>query len=345
MQATLHPFQLPLTAPLRLGAHTYHARSGVLLRLEHDGLVGWGEAAPLPGFSPDTLEEAHAALEGLRGTTLERALAAIEADEALILPALPPAARAAAEGALLSLAARQRGTSPARLLCAEASATIALNGLLTAAPGAETIRQARVLAERGYRAVKLKVGQQPVIDDAALVRQVAGVLEGRAALRLDANRAWKREDALRFADHIAGVEVAYVEEPATDPADLPALAAHLPIALDESLVGQTPDVLACHPYARAVVLKPMLLGGVWRALQWARAAQARGMVAVVSAAFESGVGLRLNAALAAALGGDTPAGLDTYRWLASDVLPVRLPFDGPSVRLADLEATPDPDFP
>ena len=45
-------------------------------------------------------------------------------------------------------------------------------------------------------------------------------------------------------------------------------------------------------------------------------------------------------ALAAALG-DTPAGLDTYRWLADDVLERRLPLAGPTVDVADVLA-PNP---
>jgi len=42
-----------------LGTRTLHERRGLLLRLEGaDGAVGWGEAAPLPGFSTETLDEA-----------------------------------------------------------------------------------------------------------------------------------------------------------------------------------------------------------------------------------------------------------------------------------------------
>ena len=61
---------------------------------------------------------------------------------------------------------------------------------------------------------------------------------------------------------------------------------------------------------------------------------------VVSSTFESGVGMRHLVALAAALG-DTPAGLDTYRWLADDVLERRLSLAGPTVNVADVLA-PNP---
>jgi O-succinylbenzoate synthase len=85
-----------------------------------------------------------------------------------------------------------------------------------------------------------------------------------------------------------------------------------------------------HPYARAVVLKPTLLGGVSRALGLAEGAKALGMAAVVSASYEGGVGTGALVALAAAMG-EVPVGLDTYRVLAGDVIEVPLPLPAPTV--------------
>lgn len=329
---SLHPFAVPLVAPLRLASREYHERQGVLLRVEKGGVVGWGEAAPLPGFSPDTFDEARHALEGLDARLLDDALDGFETRGRLDLDAgaLPPAARAGAEGALLGLVARRRGVPVACLLSPGAAPTVQINGLLPWASAAATLDRARALAAAGYRAVKLKVGGAPVADDARLVRAVRDALGPDVQLRLDANRAWSRADALAFARAIGGVALEYVEEPVADLADLAAVAEWMPVALDETLVGALPGVLDAHPYARAAVLKPMLLGGVWTAWRWAAAARARGLTPVVSAAFETGVGMRLNVALAAALGGDVPAGLDPYAWIARDVLPHRLALDGPT---------------
>lgn len=339
LSATIHPFRVPLSPPLVLAGRTYAARSGVLLRVERGGIVGWGEAAPLPGFSPDTLEMARDALQRITATAtaLARSCRAVERDRSLSdLYRQAPAAQAAVEGALLSLVAQERGTTVARLLNPEAAPVVEINGLLTAGPLEEVLARAHQLRDAGYRAVKLKVGTAPVEEEARLVRAVANVIGPRVALRLDANRAWSRAEALDFALRIAGVPIAYIEEPVSDPRDLPAVAEHLPVALDESLVGQSPALLGACGYAHAVVLKPMLLGGVATAWRWAEAARRRGMVPVVSAAFETGIGLRLNVALAAALGGTPPAGLDTYRWMARDVLPASLPLDGPTVAIVEL---------
>jgi o-succinylbenzoate synthase len=93
------------------------------------------------------------------------------------------------------------------------------------------------------------------------------------------------------------------------------------VALDESLVFMQPEALEDHGYARAVVLKPTLLGGISRTLRFARFAARLGLRPVISSAYETGVGTSCLAALAAGVGGeDVPAGLDTYRRLAEDVL-------------------------
>ena len=332
VRATLHPYRLPLVGPLRLAFGTLTAREGVLLRLEDDaGRVGWGEAAPLPGFSPDTLEAA---------TRVLRAFAddpnAYDRDDAG-LHAAPhsPAARAAIDGARLDLDAQRARLTMARVLAPSAAATVYVNALLTGDPPAVLARADAARAD-GYRAAKLKVGQRSPDEDAALVRAVSACLGPAVALRLDANRAWSYADAVRFARGVAGVPLAYVEEPLAGPARLAEFAREtgLPVALDESLAALAPSDLAAHGYAAAVVLKPLVLGGVRRCLRWAEAARTDGLVPVVSAAFESGVGLRHALALAAALG-ETPAGLDTYRYLAADVLAPRLPLGGPSVDVAD----------
>ena len=122
---------------------------------------------------------------------------------------------------------------------------------------------------------------------------------------------------------------------------MPDLVRHfgVPVALDESLVGMEPDGLGDHRYARAVVLKPTLLGGISRTLLMAERALRLGMTPVVSSAYESGIGTAALVALAAIIGvRPVPAGLDTYRMMAGDVLETPLGLPAPSV---DVAATTD----
>jgi O-succinylbenzoate synthase len=340
------PYRLRLAEPVVWNGRRRDVREGVLLRLEgDDGAVGWGDAAPLPGFSRETPAEARAALDAaasaLVGRDLDpRSLARLDvpAWAALDAAALPSSARFALDLALLDLAAQAAGRPLPQALHPDPAVTLPLNGLLMG-EGDAVVAQAGALAAAGYAAVKLKVGRRPVGQDVETVRAVREALGPHVALRLDANRAWAPAEARAFAESVADVGVAYVEEPLRDPAGLPALWADtgLPVALDETL--QEPGgPAALRGWAAAAVLKPTLVGGLAAALRLAAAARAVGVRPVLSAAFESGVGLRGVAAVAAATGAE-PAGLDTYRWLAEDVLGP-LPLRQPHVDVPRLFAGP-----
>lgn len=323
VSAAVHRYALPISDASAAG-NAGASREGALLELRDSaGNVGRGEAAPLPGFSRESAGEAARQLAALTGPDAS-------AQEPY------PSVRYALELARLGLRAAASASPLPALLSPAPRETVELSALISAGPD-EAPAEARRLREAGYRAVKLKVGRLPVDEEAALVRRVAGEL-GEVPLRLDANRAWGLEEALAFARGLDGVEVEYVEEPLADPALLPRFAAEsgLPVALDESLVGMSAAGLSDHGYAAAVVLKPTLLGGLSRCVALAARAADLDMKAVVSAAFESGVGTLGLVALAAALPGDAaPAGLDTYRRLGADVLRPPLAL-GPSLDVAEL---------
>lgn len=335
----LYRYDLALSEPVALKDATLRRREGALIRLTaDDGSEGWGEAAPLPNFSPESLTDA---TEQLR--TIAPPLAGREVPVSPSMPYDPtfpelarlvPSARFGLEVALLNLSAASREKLPSQLLTNQPEETVLINGLLSGSMD-KMLADARSMGKGGYRAVKLKVGRREVAEDAEVVRRVGGILGGGVSLRLDANRAWGFDEALEFARGISGVPVEYVEEPLAEPWRLPELARAwgLPVALDESLVGMVPAGLGLHPYARAVVLKPTLLGGVSRALRFAEQAEALGVASVVSSSYEGGVGTGALVALAAAVG-EEPAGLDTYRALAEDVTwdPLRLPAPTVDVR-------------
>jgi o-succinylbenzoate synthase len=336
----LYRYDLALFEPVTLKDATLHRREGALIRLTaDDGSEGWGEAAPLPNFSPesleDTIEQLRAVASPLSGREVPANLPKSDATPLMELTSLTPSARFGLEVALLNLlSAHQGGTLP-DLLGDGPAKTVYINGLISGSVE-KVLDEASFMAGEGYRTVKLKVGRRRVSEDAEIVCRVGETLGGVVSLRLDANRSWQFDEALEFARRISGTRVEYVEEPLAAPARLAELAREwgLPVALDESLVGMKPEGLGLHDYARAVVLKPTLLGGVSRVLGLAAAAKTLGMVPVLSSSYEAGVGIGALVALAAAVG-EEPAGLDTYRALAEDVLGTSLPLPAPTVAVRE----------
>jgi O-succinylbenzoic acid--CoA ligase len=287
------------------------------------GARGRGEAAPLPGLSPDTLEAAEADLAAvaaalatapvtLAATPPERDRAAPWPElEALTARAASPAARFAIEVAAWDAIAAARGTSLAAVV-GEAARGLAGASPLAPSIVVDTPDEAAAAADRGP-ALKIKVGGAAaagvdgvaaVAADCARVRAIARAAPG-ARLRLDANRGWPRAavaDALRS---LADLPIDYIEEPCADAVELLSGAGGLaiPIALDESLAQLAPGALAAalaSPLLGALVLKPTLLGAR-RALALAAQARRAGVPVVVTHCLEGPIGRAACAALAGAL--------------------------------------------
>ena len=324
-------YRLPLVGPLPLAGRVIHEREGLLVRLDSDsGAWGWGDAAPLPGFSREGIDEA--AVEAvawagrLRGARFEPRGDGFVSGPEWGSTAVSPSVWFGLETAAWSLARRMEDGEEAELACFEGS--VPVNGLL-AGSREQVLADARRLRDGSCRAVKLKVGSRAVAEDVELTRAVRDVLGDGVGLRLDANRSWSLEQAVAFGREMGGAGIEYLEEPLREPARLRELfdATGVPVALDESLLELRPEQLEGRREVGAVVLKPTLLGGLARARQWAARASALDIRPVVSSCFESGVGLLALAAFAwDSTGESVPAGLDTYRWLGADVIEPRIPF-------------------
>jgi len=273
------PYEIPLREPL--------PGSGEVVRrgfyLKWDGRLG--EAAPLPGWSRETLAEAEADLRGLAAGKP------------------PEEIRTASVRFAWECAEQERNGWRDYPLRAREIPLNALGGDL----------ETKLAA--GCRCFKFKVAGEPR-KMAAWVRAQAEQIAGRAALRLDANRAWTEAEARTFLEGIADVDYQYLEEPVRTRTELRNLLPDARLAFDETLREISPLELLDWPGIRAVVLKPTLLGGLAISDAFARAAAELGAVAVVSSSFESEVGLRALARFAASLSdAPEPAGLDTGRWL------------------------------
>ncbi len=282
-------------------------RRGLCLTLRSSfGRLGQGEASPLPGSSPDTLLDCRRALQSIPWSEL-RVGSVRDIDD--ICASIPcPAARFAAETALLSLLASHRSRSVAELLAdfvgwplqqtAELCALIA-NPLDEAA----TMAEVAAAWDRGLRCIKVKIGRLGRFDDeCAIVERIRAEYGAGLSIRLDVNRAWSRPDAEANLARLVGVGPEYVEEPC---ASWMQLDAPVPLAADESLLGaddRAVDRLLAHAQVRALVLKPMLLGGVLPCLRLAARARARGVGAVVSHLFDGPIAMRAYVDLALVLG-------------------------------------------
>jgi O-succinylbenzoate synthase len=372
--ATFFRYSLPLTRPLDLRGTSITRRDGIIVAVHADnGGVGYGEIAPLPGFSAEAIEDALGAARRCVGSLRRRNDIAASLPPALREREMfPPSVRFGIECALLDLTARSRNVSPSQVYSDAPARTIRINALLSGTRAA-ILEAANAAASNGYTAVKLKVGRGPMEEDVKTVRELRHVLGGAIEIRLDANRAWEFDRALAFARETVDCHIAYIEEPIRDPARLGPFAAQspIPVAVDETLqdagwkqlyawrqagylepFAEIPDdadpFLCAILAARVWVVKPTLVGMPLTYLAHLLTKRRRiDADLVISSSFESGLGLVALANLAACAGEDALcAGLDTASWLAQDVLGPPLPVCGGAIVLAEANAiasrfTPD----
>ena len=339
----IYEYNLPLVGPLHLGKNVLTNRPGLIIKIGHDDRkVGYGDIAPLPGFNPESIQEAREAAIRWADYAIELMRSNDDLDDEEVLCSLTatPSVLFGAECAALGLA-YSAGATFTDGLFSKTRRYVSVNGYING-PMESAIKKAQFLRDNGYIAAKVKVGRQSVKQDAEMVHEVLKILGDKVELRLDANRAWSYDDAIAFARAIDGVRIAYIEEPLAAPSRLKQFAekSGLPVALDESIAEglYQDDFLQNKTWARAVILKPTLLGGTRTAEDWAAEAVEYGLKPVVSSCFESGVGLIALAHLAAIITEeDIPAGLDTYDWLAEDLLERRFQARNGRLDLVELD--------
>jgi len=276
-------------------------RDGILIRLENSvGAVGWGDAAPLPGWSAETLDDVIAAIRSGKSEA--------QAPSSLVC---------AIEAARFAL--QKYETRSSRL------DHLFLNALLDGS-FQEMLERAGSAVEKGCRCFKIKVAGISSDDLPSLLRSISALANGQCRFRIDPNRAWEFDATLRVAETLKEYPVDYIEEPLRDSSKLPDLikSCSVGIALDETLREIGPSQLPAFKGASALVLKPTLMGGFKVCRDFAEAGAALGMASVVSACYESGVGIYALARFALTLPRSAAAGLDTYSRLEADVLCERL---------------------
>jgi len=340
-QSSLFRFRVPFREPIQVKGRTYTHRTGCLVQLvSDDKIVGWGEISPLPGFSPETLNEAIAATFDFLAHQNRQALPGSVLDLIAWLPnELPPSTAFGLTTAVLSLMAQSRRFGYLHQVIGESETlSVPVNGLLTANDTLADIIQR--LDFHGFDVLKIKVGAPDVDSDIRTIHSIRE-LAPNLKLRLDANRQWSLDEAVYFAKAIAGSPIEYIEEPVGDPFDLPKFYAETgcPIALDETLL--MPHWEEIFPDSteliRAFILKPTFLGHPATLLNLVNRAQNDGKLVIFTGAYECGVGTGAIAELAAVWGSkNSSMGLNTYRRLAQDVLKSRLILSGKFLELNEL---------
>lgn len=315
MKLIVEPVSAPLATDFVAGHGSVRERDLLLVSLDAGdggGLVGYGEAAPLPSYDGVTIADVRGALEACASVveqadaTTPHAHLLARCGEATALPQ----ALAALDLALWDLAGRRTGQPVWRLLRAAAAADpVAVNWTIAAQDRAGAAREASAAREAGFDTVKLKVA---VGDDAGRLAAVRACAGPAMAIRLDANGAWSPEEAEAALGRLAPVGIELCEEPVAGVEEIRALGARteIPLALDES--AGDPAVLDTR-VCEFVCLKISRCGGISSTVAAAARARAAGYDVYLASTLDGPLGIAAALHAAAVIRPDRACGLATLR--------------------------------
>jgi L-alanine-DL-glutamate epimerase-like enolase superfamily enzyme len=315
VRLTHEPLPVETAFTFRIATGSKKAHANTLVRIEHDGITGIGEASPSAtyGESPRMVEaalDAWAADLGDDPFALER----IEARMRARLRG-HGAAHAAIEMALHDWIGRRLGLPVWKLLGLDPSRVPVSCVTLGLADPDEMERKLDTVID--FPRIKVKLGAPGDVDNLRRIRE-----RFRGALQVDANTAWSPSDAVRVLRSIEPLGIELVEQPVARE-DLDGLAwvrrrVGIPIYADESC-HHAVDVANLAGRVDGVNLKLMKSGGLREMLRTIHAARAHGLRVMLGSMVETSLALSAAAQLAPLA---DELDLDGHWLLARD------PFDG-----------------
>ncbi|MCY3488656.1 MAG: o-succinylbenzoate synthase [Bacteroidetes bacterium] len=313
----LYRYQLPLIRPIIWKNQSRSHRDGLLVCFRSGNDEGWGDIAPLPGFSQESFSEAQSQATILAKLLPETPIESLDFGASNLCPSV----RFGFDFAQFNLNAAISNQSEAGL------PPVACCRLLSRQNHEDPESMATI---DGYQAVKIKVGRQALDEDLEFVQSVCSE-HPDIDVRIDVNRAWTLQIAQAFLDATRHVAFDYIEEPLKDKSQLAAFAraSHVPLALDETL--REPEAERYCKFADVYVLKPTLSGGMIGTIERIKQAQAGHIRCIISSSYESGIGMLGLVELARTIPGEAH-GLDTYNTFERDVLTDPLPLNRPRLQ-------------
>lgn len=286
----------PYSLSKRYGTIT-HAHAVIIRMTTDDGLVGLGEADPLPPFTTETPATVMAVIrDQLAGCVMgkdPRQVARLNGEIDTRVTG-NPMARGALDMALMDLAGKANGV-PAHVM---------LGGCLhdrlplLAAIGGESpdvdARSIEQWLERDINHIMIKMGAAAVEDDMLRLQQARTAFAGRARFIVDANQGWTPAEALAFVHGTADYAPDLIEQP-VDARSLDALSrirrhSLKPVSADESLVDLNDARQLIHNRAVDVFsLKVSKNGGLNRTRQLAQVADTFGVDCLMNSMLEFGI--------------------------------------------------------
>ncbi|GAB4020525.1 o-succinylbenzoate synthase [Spirosoma koreense] len=294
-----------------------------LVDTDNPTVVGYGECGVLPGLSYDDRPDFEAQLRQYCQEFTDLDLQLFRWNIPIVLNQLIspqfPSILFGFETAMLDyLSGGCRIIHPSEFTAGQRA--LPINGLIWMGNPAFMRQQIEDKLRTGFTTIKLKIGAIDFEQECELLAMIRERFSAdQIALRVDANGAFRPDEAMAKLERLATYGLHSIEQPirAGQPELMADLCQHspLPIALDEELIGQMEYVhkfrLLKKISPQYIILKPTLLGGLRHCDEWIELAGRLNIGWWITSALESNIGLNAIAQYTAQFKHLLPQGLGT----------------------------------
>ena len=287
---------VPLRVPFKTALRRVDSVEDVIVEIHTDtGNIGYGEAPPTGVITGDTTGAIIGALNDhiiktIIGRDIDDFENLTESVQKCIIH--NSSAKAAVDMALWDLYG-QLYTIPVYKLLGGSKDKIVTDITISVNSPDEMARDAINAINKGYDTLKVKVGVNPTLDVERL-SAIRSAIGHRAKLRIDANQAWKPQEAVRILNKMQeqGLDIELVEQPviAHDIEGLKYVTerSYVPVLADESVFSPLDAMKIIQTGAADLInIKLMKCGGITPALKIADAASIMGVECMLGCMLEA----------------------------------------------------------
>jgi len=287
---------------------------------KNPNIRGIGECSIIVGLSPDNLEEYENQLQYVCNNINQK-------EELLEKLVKFPSIHFGLETALLDL--QTNGSKHLfRSHFVRSNQPLRINGLIWMGNKSFMLDQIKTKLDLGFSCLKLKIGAINFNEEIDILQSIRSEFNAdELELRVDANGAFKPEDALEKLNILAEFDLHSIEQPIKQGQilEMAELCAESPlaIALDEELIGIT--TLADKRWLlekiqpHYIILKPSLIGGIKGSNEWIKAAGEISIPWWITSALESNIGLNAIAQYTSTFNNPLPQGLGTGQLYTNNI--------------------------
>ena len=209
-------FKAPLKTPFVTALRRVDSLEDLIVVIEgDDGSIGYGEGAPTPQITGETIGSMQAAINFISAQLIGREIDDFSSLISLVHTTIVgnTTAKSALEIALYDLKAKAQKL-PLYKMLGGTRRSFSTDITISMGETDKMVSESLSAVALGYDTLKIKIGDNPQ-KDAERIKAIHKVLEGKVSLRLDANQGWSAQESVALLESLEKEEIMakFIEQP------------------------------------------------------------------------------------------------------------------------------------